>query len=244
MLADPTQRGLVEAGALRTDRIPPKTSRREILDFVAQELPKWRDHPDRPREAAEPQLNTQLCAHLTAAARRTGGFDYLQFRTEFPDEQERARRIDLAPSPCGPMVIEGRRHTEFDMVLPIECKRLPTPKGSDRDPREYVVSDSSTTGGLQRFKLALHGGAHAFAAMIAYIQNEAPSVWCERIRGWVVELSKSDPLWTVDDCLAMTAADAQLGVTRLRSRHARVGDRPEIELEHLWVEMASAAPTV
>lgn len=55
----------------------------------------------------------------------------------------------------------------------IECKRLPTPGGKDRE-REYVSgfhANGSPTGGIQRFKLGLHGGQVHDAAMIGYVVN-------------------------------------------------------------------------
>jgi hypothetical protein len=42
---------------------------------------------------------------------------------------------------------------DFDPIMPIECKRLPTPKAKDRDEREYVITEGATAGGIQRFKL-------------------------------------------------------------------------------------------
>ena len=81
------------------------------------------------------------------------GWDVLQFRTEIRDQNEGHRRIDLAPKPSGGVIfIDGRRHTQYDALMPIECKRLPTPKDKDRDEREYVFSRFSSAGGIQRFK--------------------------------------------------------------------------------------------
>lgn len=150
----------------------PDSARLELLDFIAGELPRWRDHPDRRDVTAETDLTDQLCDHLNSAARHSAGWRRLQFRTEVSDELGKGRKIDLASKPCGPaIVIEGRRHTQFDSLLPIECKRLPIPKDKDRDEREYVVSRHSTTGGIQRFKAGHHGGAHNLVGMIAYIQS-------------------------------------------------------------------------
>ena len=54
--------------------------------------------------------------------------------------------------------VEGRRHTDFDSLMPIECKRLPTPKGDDRDEREYVFSEHTSTGGIQATTAAAQPG--------------------------------------------------------------------------------------
>lgn len=237
MIADLSQKS-VSAGSLSPELFLPDAARLAILDFVAGELPRWRDNPRRLREMSEPRLTEQLRSHLNVAARTTAGMDFLQFSTENTDEMDRTRKIDLAPQPCGPVVwIQGRRHTEFDMLLPIECKRLPTPKRSDRDEREYVFSSFGTVGGIQRFKLAMHGGAHSLAAMVAYVQDGAPAAWCARIIDWIVGLAKVDNDWSPDDRPEVKSFEPVQRVTRLRSRHRRPRGLPDIELEHLWVEM-------
>jgi hypothetical protein len=169
-----------QSGTLSSDVQKPATFRHELLDFITAELPRWRDRVDRRDETSETILTSQLCAHLNSAARRAAGWDILQFRVEEPDEKRKGRKIDLVPSPCGAAIcVEGRRHTDFDSLMPIECKRLPIPKGEDRDEREYVFSSSSSTGGIQRFKAGHHGAAHTFGAMI-WLYSERDDRFLER----------------------------------------------------------------
>jgi hypothetical protein len=81
-----------------------------------------------------------------------------------------AEHVDLIAAPSDATVwIEGRSYVDFDTLLPIERKRLPTPKDKDRDEREYVIEGQGTTGGMQRFKAGLHGAKHTMAAMIGSI---------------------------------------------------------------------------
>src|ERR1035437_833816 len=89
-----------QSGALGADVHLPATSLYGLLDFITHELPRWRDRADRKRETSETSLTSQLCAHLNSATRRSGGWDFLQFRVEEPDEQSRGRKIDLVPAPC------------------------------------------------------------------------------------------------------------------------------------------------
>ncbi len=186
----------------------------ELIDFIAYELPRWRDHPDRSAQTSETALTSQLCGHLNTAARFSPGWDILQFRIEEPDEQQRGRKIDLVASPCGPTVwIEGRRCTQFDTLLPIECKRLPTPKDKDRDEREYVINRHATTGGIQRFKAGNHGAAHSLAAMIAYVQAESPATWHGRLNAWIGELERSTHIgWSAKDLMRIDPVDMKAGV--------------------------------
>ncbi len=215
------------------------TFRYELLDFIADELPRWRDRPGRKNETSEPALNTQLCAHLNSAARHSAGWDILQFRIEEPDEQDKTRKIDLTPAPCNATIwIEGRSYTDFDILLPIECKRLPTPKGIKRDEREYVINRHATTGGIQRFKAGYHGSAHTLGGMIAYVQEDTATLWHSRIAGWISDLVRSsEPGWSFRDSIELEVEIKALGLTLLRSSHTRERGLSEIELRHLWVQM-------
>ena len=238
MLANRPQAS-AQSGSLSKDVHLPATSRYELLDFITNELPHWRDRCDRKRVISETHLTSQLCAHLNSAARHSGGWDFLQFRIEEPDEQAKGRKIDLVPAPCAATVwIEGRRHIDFDPLLPIECKRLPTPKGKERDEREYVINRHASTGGIQRFKAGHHGAAHNLGAMIAYVQREKRMFWNTRVAEWINELVESgQPGWTANDLLHLEHDDDTIQVTVFHSSHTRENGLPEIELRHLWVEM-------
>lgn len=222
----------------------PATSLNRMLDFIGQELPRWRDRSDRKAETSETILTSQLCAHLSSAARHSPGWDFLQFRMEEPDEQVRGRRLDLVATPCGVTVwIEGRKHSDFDTLLPIECKRLPTPRSANRDQREYVISSHSSTGGIQRFKCGLHAANHKVAAMIGYVQHDARVVWHKRISSWIGDLVTSHRLgWTADDLLDIVRDDDNLRLMVLRSRHLRTRDLEALDLRHFWISMTQEAP--
>jgi hypothetical protein len=237
LASDPEQMNVV--GSLSTDLHAPATFRHELLGFIVNELPKWRDRPDRPKESSETVLSSQLCAHLNAVARHSEGWDMLQFRSEERDEANAGRKIDIVPAPCGTTIsIEGRRHTDFDAILPIECKRLPTPSGGSRDEREYVFSQYSTTGGIQRFKAGQHGALHLIAAMIGYIQRENVDYWQQEVAGWISALvSAKEPGWTTKDALVLEARESVKRSATLRSVHERANGHADIELHHLWIEM-------
>jgi len=215
------------------------TFRREVIGFIAKQLPLWKGRLSATeRQESETFLTDKLRSHLNSATRHSDGFDVLQFGTEVPDEIKKGRVIDLAAKPCAAViVIEGRAYTDFETVLPIECKRLPIPRGQDRDEREYVYSAHSSTGGVQRFKAGHHGGAHNLGAMIAYVQEGETGVWEEQISTWIHELAKLDPSsWSLDDLLQRTP-NQPLGVAQLRSSHRRKSGLGEIMLEHLWLVM-------
>ena len=228
-----------QAGTLAPEVHLPGTAHNELLGFIADELPRWRDYPERKPETAETVLTDQLCDHLNSAARLSDAWSRIQFRTEVRDEIQRGRTIDLTPKPCGAvLVIEGRRHTQFDTLLPIECKRLPTPKGQNRDEREYVATATVSTGGIQRFKFGHHGAAHNNAAMIAYVQEQTFCHWHAQVNGWIRDLSsQTDSSWSNSDSLEIQKDNPTARLCTLHSRHYRVSGLEEITLQHLWIEM-------
>lgn len=228
----------VASGRLMIGLQRPRAWLDALIDFIADQLPLWRDRSDRLAVAGETHLTSQLCAHLNSATRKTAGWDILQFRTEEPDEVRRARRIDLVPAPSGEAIwIEGRRYSDFDALLPIECKRLPTPTGDRREKREYLFTRASTTGGVQRFKAGHHGAAHSSAVMIGYIQKGGVSDWLARVDRWIracVRAGVQD--WDLADRLSVIRYDATLGIGVLGSEHRRPSGHDPIALRHLWIE--------
>src|SRR5258708_11183140 len=196
-------------GTLSGDVQKPGTFRLELIAFIAGQLPLWKNRAERKPEMAETLLNTQLCAHLNSAARHASGWDILQFRVEEADEVRRGRKTDLVAAPAGAaIIIEGRRHIDFDSLMPIECKRLPTPKGNSRDEMEYVFTHTGTTGGIQRFKDGLHGAAHTIAAMVGYIQEKDGAFWNTRVADWIGSLIGVAPRWSQRDLLRLLGEDA------------------------------------
>lgn len=229
----------VQTGEIAKDIHLPADSKLQIVGFIADELPRWRDHPDRPVATAETILTEHLCDHLNSTAYFSHVWSHIQFRTETSDEARGGRKIDLTPKPRGAtLFIEGRRHCQFDALFPIECKRLPTPRDSGRDEREYVTTATGTTGGIQRFKFGFHGAAHSFAAMIAYVQERSSVHWFEQINSWIRELSSErDSHWTESDTLQQLSDDSANGLCRLCSRHRRTGGLDGCDLRHLWIRM-------
>jgi len=229
---------IARVGTLARDVQLPRTSLYALLDFIASELPLWRDRPERRQDRnAETDFTSELSSHLSSAA-RYGGWDFLTFKPEAPDEVVRGRKIDLAATPCGARVLVGERiYYDLNILLPIECKRLPTPSEKGRDPREYVISSFNTTGGIDRFKVGLHGAAHLLAGMIAYIEEHDCAYWHQAITGWIDELGKTSSVWSARDHLKAESTNPNARTASYASTHTRPNGLPDIELRHLWVEM-------
>ena len=229
----------VQAGTLDGDIHLPGEWLSSLVGFIAVTLPGWRDDPKRPTRTGETGLTAQLCARLNSVSRHSPGWDFLQFRREEPDAIRAGRSIDLVVAPSGALIwIAGREYCEYRALLPIECKRLPTPIGKSRDEREYVVSRFNSTGGIQRFKAGHHAAAYARAAMIGYVQDRNIPFWLTQVEAWIDGLVAATVKgWSVDDKLRLATHRTSNRVASLQSNHQRDSGLDPILIDHLWIEM-------
>jgi len=236
MLADDPSGAAI--GAFDQDMHLPGTFLREIVHFITSCLPLWRDDPVRRNTVkSETTLTSQLCKFLNNRTRHAN-LDHINFQPEDPDTARGGRTIDLTASPKNCSIwINGRQHTYYDPLIPIECKRLPTPNLKKRERREYLHTRKSTTGGVQRFMAGLHGGDYDTGAMIGYVQSRDANAWMETLNHWVKGfVACAITPWTLADAITVEHHDAANRTVVGRSLHNRVG-RPPIELWHLLVEM-------
>jgi hypothetical protein len=111
---------------------------------------------------------------------------------------------------------------------------------------EYVTSGESKKGGIQRFKLGLHGADLSVAAMIGYVQGQSSFHWHQLINDWISDLAAGRVLdvcaWKTTETLGHLEQDGGKGITVCESTHDRSGDvgGSSIQLHHLWVEMAAS----
>lgn len=205
----------------------------QTVEFVWQSLIPWKNDPQRPHAEAEEDLNAQFHNFLQARANEV--FPMVLFQME--QRQEGRRRVDLSVKPIHQVTIMGVPYNKYLPFLVIEGKRLPTP--SKTREREYVTGDNDISGGIQRFKLGLHGREHTSAILLGYLQKGDAPQWHSRVNGWISELSESQPCdWSSDESLS--ELDHQKGCVRARtvSRHPRGADCRSLPIEilHLWIQ--------
>jgi len=115
---------------------------------------------------------------------------------------------------------------------------MPTPADIRREKREYLMTSSASTGGVQRFKAGNHGAKHNIGAMIGYIQADGISTWRGRIDAWIRAFVRArTPGWSTGDRLMLVRHDVSSRVAVLVSEHAREHGLPVIALRHLWIEI-------
>jgi hypothetical protein len=215
----------------------------QTVDFVYNNLAPWRDDPHRQNESAEDKLNLQLCKHLDSKARN----DFPMVRFNHEEYQTERRRIDISASPAKSVVIGVKLYTIYDPFLVLECKRLPAPS-KDRE-KEYVSGGrNEKSGGIQRFKLGLHGEILDIAVIIGYIQDNSSNFWQNKINEWILEFSKDHNadccIWSENEILRVFEEDLEKAISRYRSEHNRIlnhNNTKNIELHHLWVLMKANA---
>ena len=171
----PIGTGRISFGPTDDDGLVPRT-----LEFIRQQLPAWRDDPRRPKKVTEKGLNSSLCDFLDVKQRQSE-FAMVRFKHEVP--QAARTTVDLGVHGLTEITTVGTQsYGIYDPFLVIECKRLPTPGGRKRE-REYVSgfhSNGSPTGGIQRFKLGLHGGQVEVAAMIGTSRSKTSTTGTTR----------------------------------------------------------------
>ena len=219
-----------------TSGIKLRTFQLTVITFVQQQLPIWRDDPGRIDEQSEDKLNLQLCKFLDSHARNI----LPMIRFDHEEYQTGRRRVDMSASPVKSIFLEAKPYTIYDPVLVLEGKRLPTPSSSRE--KEYVTGPTpeKINGGIQRFKLGLHGAKLNLVAIIGYVQYHSICHWHGKINGWISELA-SNPIgdgciWNVNETLKPLEEDKTKGIANCRSVHRRTFGN-KIELFHLWIAM-------
>jgi hypothetical protein len=131
----------------------------------------------------------------------------------------------------------------MEFILVCEGKRLPAPS-SDRE-MEYVTGGNRKNGGIQRFKLGLHGAALNVAAMIGYLQARSTHDWHRLINSWIANLACGTPpdvcAWKTGEALGPLQENESGKVANCVSVHDRAGNAATntIELHHLWIVMGA-----
>jgi hypothetical protein len=227
-----------------TSGIEPKTGRLVLktVSFVKQQLAHWRDDPDRQNEESEDKLNLQLCKFLDSNARN----DFPMVRFDHEEYQVDRRRVDLSASPVKTVMLDARLYTIYDPILVLECKRFPAPPPKERE-MEYVTGGTSKSGGIQRFKLGLHGADLVSAMMIAYVQQESPRRWFYTVNKWISELAAGMIgdicTWNESELLQITDEYPLKGLMGCKSVHRRIDSiTSSIQLYHFGIAMNIKKP--
>jgi len=215
----------------------PDTLALKTIDFVYTQLPAWRDDPDRIHGPSENKLNLQLSKFLDSHARND--FPMVFFQHE--EYQSGRTSVDISATPTETVSVGAKTYTIYDPIVVFEGKRLPAPsRGREK---EYVTGGIEKSGGIQRFKLGLHGPNHDIAAMVGYLQEGSACDWHDKINKWITELSNDTIadvcVWNISEMLETLEEDSSKGIANCRSTHNRSSSAQsnKILIRHLWIVM-------
>jgi len=201
-----------------------------IIIFVYDCLPRWRNSNNWSNNENEKKLNSDLVKSLTGYARiaEIG----VNFFSEEP--QGKVHTVDIVA--CH---YDKNIENFSDAIIVFECKRLTKTIGEERID-EYVTGHEKTGGGIQRFKLEVHGKEHEIVGMIGYIQSGTCPEWLETINNYIGNLcGKPDENglhWNKNELLNTIEHDEGNSKYHGKSIHPRK-TRPDITIHHLWVNM-------
>jgi hypothetical protein len=146
---------------------------------------------------------------------------------------------DFGVYPKSKLVIE--RNGEIDLdgyeFLRIEAKILGV-KEAYRE-KEYLIGMDSKKepklcGGVERFKLGIHGSKLQQCGMIGYLVEGTFEEWHDKINTWVKELSNTNTNWSETEKLQQLYIHDFF--CECNSEHDRVESiSPKVKIKHYWV---------
>jgi len=200
----------------------------KIIIFVYNHLCIWRDGLRSAYNKNENEITANLSKLLNVYARK-GNLPFIFFHQE---PQGKKRMVDISVYPYSEDIYEK-------IVTVFECKRLSEDiRGKRKD--EYVTDYKKTGGGIQRFKLEVHGQYHEIVGMIGYLQTGTFQEWKEKINYCITELSKkpdeNNLNWNTDEKLTTLKHDNDRKKYHAKSIHKRK-TKSNITIHHLWIDM-------
>lgn len=126
----------------------------------------------------------------------------------------------------------------------LEAKRLPAPPPVNKRKKEYVSyidDENKRKGGIERFKLAMHGPNMHHCGMIGYVEKETFAHWLKEINEWINDLAtiKSDPDvdWKKEEELSLKAEKVKYAVLDSICLRKQNGKYDKLKLSHFWVKI-------
>lgn len=148
------------------------------------------------------------------------------------DDHSDRHRPDLGVYPAA-------RSNGIDILFVIEMKRLP-PQESNRE-YEYVLGNKRN-GGIERFKLGIHGKGFVRSGLIGYVERDDFDRWQTAINHYIIGLSNanSDPSLLWDPSEQLQIIYKTHFAARFESIHDRGTTLQPIVLHHLWINFTKS----
>ena len=212
---------------------PPKNAQfNMVAEFIRTQLPQFVQSILANNVENENALNSRLTRFITNAADQENFFAQ---RESMEDET----RGNSPAADIGIYLKVDDSGIDTPLITVFEGKRL-SKKLPKKRRQEYVIGREEKgkpihCGGIERFKLAIHGGKLKHAGMIGYLQDETPDTWYAKVNGWICDLCDQsfDPIWSEQEELKLQKNNGR--VTEYTSIVKRIDS--ELHLTHLWVDL-------
>lgn len=212
----------------------PSTQFNLVVDLVKQSLPLLAVSARKDDIRNEDGLNSLLSLFISKAARK----EDLPFIVQHQSTEDLTRGGSPAPDIGIHLDIVDDADPPPRITV-FEGKRLTTSLGLQRR-KEYVIGHEEKgkhipCGGIERFKLSIHGRELNHAGMIGYIQEETPGYWHELINSCISELSLQHETlkWSEEEHLAPVTTKGR--ISESVSIACRKDD--QLHLAHLWINL-------
>lgn len=220
------------AGTLLGPPINAQFSR--VIEFLKTYLPQFAESILKTDIHNENGLNSRLSYFITNTA-IVNQENFFAHRENMEDET----RGNSPATDIGIYLKADDIGIDPPLITVLEGKRLSSKMPNQRR-REYVIGHEKDgkhvqCGGIERFKLSIHGRMLNCAGMIGYLQDGTPVGWQKKISGWIRDLCNQalQPEWLEWEQLKLRKTDGR--VTELSSIVKRVGS--ELYLTHLWIDL-------
>ena len=213
---------------------PPNTLFYTVVEFLKSHLPQFAESLLHTNIVNENGLNSRLSRFITNAAVQE---IFFADRESMEDET----RGDSPATDIGIYLKVDDCSSDAPQITVFEGKRLTKSLGARRR-REYVCGHEKKgkhvpCGGIERFKLSIHGRKLNHAGMIGYIQDETPNYWHGQINSWISELSLQQemPKWSEGEHLAPATTEGRIS----ESGSIVYRKIDQLHMTHLWINLVA-----
>uniref|UniRef100_UPI0040562F62 hypothetical protein n=1 Tax=Candidatus Electronema sp. TaxID=2698783 RepID=UPI0040562F62 len=212
---------------------PPKNAQfNTVIEFVKTIIQKFADSAMQDKSKNENALNSKLTRFINNSAEI-----FFANRESMEDEA----RGNSPAADIGIYFKVDDIGIDPPLITVFEGKRLSTKLPKKRH-QEYVIGHEEknkhvSCGGIERFKLGIHGGGLNNAGMIGYIQDGTAESWHDKINTWVRDLctKPAEPKWSKEEQLMPKQVNGNVAeYTSTVNRHAD----SKLHLTHLWIDLA------
>ena len=211
----------------------PNAQFKNVMEFLKIHLSKFAHTILNANIYNENALNSRLSRFITNAANEEFFFANSENMEDETKGNSPATDIGIY------LKVDGDSGIVPPLITVFEGKRL-TNQLQKKRYREYVIGHEEngkhiSCGGIERFKLGIHGAKLNFAGMIGYMQDGTPESWQKRINSWICELSRQiyDPAWSSGEKLEQQKNKEGI------SEYSSIVNRAEntLYLTHFWIDL-------